>query len=101
PAPTEISPLSLHDALPISKLLQRRHGFPAKSAQRHPGLPAYRQVGILQGFHGAFNRVKVKYRNLVGHSAGCNAVNATLTPVTRRSEEHTSELQSRENLVCR
>src|SRR5215475_8177753 len=33
----------------------------------------------------------------------CSTVPTTLpsAPVTRRSEEHTSELQSRENLVCR
>src|SRR5690606_40771235 len=33
----------------------------------------------------------------ISHSAGA----LTQTALTRRSEEHTSELQSRENLVCR
>src|SRR6266511_5106018 len=41
---------------------------------------------------------------LVGQTAGRRAVDLPLDPVApdpARSEEHTSELQSRENLVCR
>src|SRR5215813_6399085 len=59
PATTEIYTLSLHDALPISRILV---------------LPAC-----------AFPRT----------SSACPAANS------RRSEEHTSELQSRPQLVCR
>src|SRR5256885_6159107 len=73
PAPTEIYPLSLHDALPIfpwstfSATASRRAQHPVRAmrARQHPR-PA-RGVAL----------------------------------VSRRSEEHTSELQSPCNLVCR
>src|SRR5258707_12154410 len=64
-ATTEIYPLSLHDALPISCRPQRRPRPPAGSACRRPR------------------------SSLLPHSA------------RKRSEEHTSELQSRQYLVCR
>src|SRR3989442_4147965 len=58
-ATTEIYTLSLHDALPIYRLHERRHLAHERGALRDP-----------------------------------------LEPL-RRSEEHTSELQSRPHLVCR
>src|SRR5215475_16124526 len=61
-ATTEIYTLSLHDALPISLVVDDVH--------QHPVL-----------------RAVVDQRQPLVHRA--------------RSEEHTSELQSRENLVCR
>src|SRR5262249_62342783 len=61
PAPTRISTLSLHDALPIS---------PARPISRQPSPATEPAVG---------------WRSMV----------------TGRSEEHTSELQSLTNLVCR
>src|SRR5258707_1844689 len=61
PAPTEIYPLSLPDALPISPPLQ---GYPGSTCRR----------------------------------ALCKG---TARRETARSEEHTSELQSRQYLVCR
>src|SRR5690606_41895830 len=36
-----------------------------------------------------------------GRNRGTRRINPPRTPAGRRSEEHTSELQSRENLVCR
>src|SRR5438477_8039241 len=76
-ATTEIYTLSLHDALPIF----RPHGVPdRRGAELHharPGGPAHaRDVALL-----------------LDRTAG-------LRPL-RRSEEHTSELQSHVNLVCR
>src|SRR5438270_9246292 len=65
-ATTDISTLSLHDALPIS----HRRAF-AKRIERG------RQLA------GIFERLRIVER------------------VTCRSEEHTSELQSQSNLVCR
>src|SRR2546430_9845967 len=62
-ATTEIYTLSLHDALPIYRLLHGVHGHGRR------GLPPARDVG------------RVWHRS--------------------RSEEHTSELQSQSNLVCR
>src|SRR2546422_8430467 len=72
-APTEIYPLSLHDALPISRgrdihdLCERRAGHLAPGALGVPPRPAARICLALP----------------------------------HRSEEHTSELQSRLHLVCR
>src|SRR3712207_9357410 len=78
-ATTEIYTLSLHDALPISHRAQgsdRRRG----AAAAHPrGRPLYRPRG------GGLQRHAPGHRD----------------PVADRSEEHTSELQSRQYLVCR
>src|SRR2546421_3716252 len=65
-ATTEIYTLSLHDALPICRGLQRRPPAALRGVQRAAPL-------------------------------GARRVGARL----RRSEEHTSELQSRSDLVCR
>src|SRR3712207_9333042 len=75
-APTEISTLSLHDALPISEGVGGRVG-------QKPSLcfGAWWEWGWQVG---------------VG-LAGVAAIRPTLD----RSEEHTSELQSRQYLVCR
>src|SRR5690606_41158639 len=78
PAPPELATLSLHDALPI---LQRRlvHIVLAHhrlQARQHP-----------RGQHRIVDRGRAAFfLEDVGHRP--------------RSEEHTSELQSRENLVC-
>src|SRR5690349_24808636 len=73
-ATTEIYTLSLHDALPIS----RDDLDPAARA----------------GHHRAVRRRPRRRRTRAGHGdvqLGCD----------ERSEEHTSELQSRRDLVCR
>src|SRR3712207_8847653 len=70
-ATTEIYTLSLHDALPI---------FHAVHHVRHPAA-ARLQVGHAQPW-------EVLEHAVVDHAA-------------ERSEEHTSELQSRQYLVCR
>src|SRR5207302_11334854 len=85
PAPPELYTLSLHDALPISTL---EHDEPL-------------------GFAGArIERLAFGRRHqaivVAGdeqHRPGRDPVDDTLS--FNRSEEHTSELQSRENLVCR
>src|SRR5690606_42067973 len=76
---TEISTLSLHDALPISQA--RRAPFPAQPFDsRRLRVPRPRH---LAADHQADEVPVLHHRALA------------------RSEEHTSELQSRENLVCR
>src|SRR5262249_56445807 len=82
PAPPELSTLSLHDALPICAQLQRScprlcRG-PAIAGRRHAQGkgPRQRPFLLLPGWIGSANK-------------------------GRRSEEHTSELQSLTNLVCR
>src|SRR5438874_8357482 len=72
PATTEIYTLSLHDALPISPSCTRSSASVARFRRSSAPTPAYTR----------------------GSSTLCNAEE-------RRSEEHTSELQSRRDLVCR
>src|SRR5690606_41687022 len=89
PAPTGLSPRSLHDALPI--------------------LAEDTEAGYRQGFGaGMDNLAGVAERTMVLQRvirAPRDLVwGAWMNPETLpqwRSEEHTSELQSRENLVCR
>src|SRR5207244_11425215 len=75
PATTEIYTLSLHDALPI---LPDRSARRLRPGRRHPR--AARQAA----------------RHPVPHVRGEPAARGC-----RRSEEHTSELQSPDHLVCR
>src|SRR2546427_5761021 len=80
-ATTEIYTLSLHDALPISAGLRRIR--PPNGSNR-PG------PGRRPGRGGAPAGLR---RHRFASRAG--------RPSTDRSEEHTSELQSQSNLVCR
>src|SRR3712207_8341491 len=73
-ATTEIYTLSLHDALPISV---RRPMDPGRAGDEHRA-----------GQRDSRDRMRC---SRVGRAAGTGA----------RSEEHTSELQSRQYLVCR
>src|SRR2546427_9076165 len=77
-ATTEIYTLSLHDALPIS----------CRSAARRclPGPGASSPSGLVRRFH----------RNRPMREIG-----GQVRMEKTRSEEHTSELQSQSNLVCR
>src|SRR2546422_7156299 len=75
-ATTEIYTLSLHDALPISREERRTQGRDYGSGRGH----AHRH----------------RCGRLVGRSRGPDVGRAG-----DRSEEHTSELQSRLHLVCR
>src|SRR3712207_8779750 len=76
-ATTEIYTLSLHDALPIFPVVAEAHG----------GIDVGRAVRDLRHQRrGVAQRVEQ-------HGAG--------VPAAARSEEHTSELQSRQYLVCR
>src|SRR5438874_3326496 len=75
-ATTEIYTLSLHDALPISEI--------------------WREAGILSGTLARLQGYKSDQRRRVLNDALLFA-----TARKHRSEEHTSELQSRRDLVCR
>src|SRR5256886_4112306 len=90
PAPPEISPLPLHDPLPISSRAEKwnRSNSPSNAS---------RQSALLQR---------------IGPSRRSSAVGSNSPPfrngrrpsaraAPERSEEHTSELQSQSNLVCR
>src|SRR2546430_6162087 len=81
-ATTEIYTLSLHDALPI---------FPNS-------LMVYYQSRFDLGCHGTDGEMGCRCR--VGDFKQ-HAENVRSVPISKRSEEHTSELQSQSNLVCR
>src|SRR5690606_41754524 len=91
PAILEIYSLSLHDALPIC------------------GQPGRRSWQAERKFHMSLGGASCrgKWCPLTAACDWCpQCLNALATPrvawfLTGRSEEHTSELQSRENLVCR
>src|SRR5690606_40292529 len=81
---TESFPLSLHDALPIFE------GDGVGALRHHQDLgerQAAKQGGQGQGGHESSDRLQ--------HAGSFSLDDGS------RSEEHTSELQSRENLVCR
>src|SRR3712207_8675308 len=81
-ATTEIYTLSLHDALPIS--YARRKSVPALAGLLGPALLARLALSRLLPGLLAIGHVEAEESRLLG-----------------RSEEHTSELQSRQYLVCR
>src|SRR3712207_8521247 len=82
-ATTEIYTLSLHDALPIFR--QRRHAD--RRARRRPALAAIEEAAV--GL--------VHSRPVAGQVGQVDRHPHRVV----RSEEHTSELQSRQYLVCR
>src|SRR5690606_39720209 len=99
PSPTDIYTLSLHDALPISQGV-----LDPFSAERG----AQGAVRATFGYQGAFVDVQDIYFRInlataqgnTTYEGGLQDGEGNHIPLTR-SEEHTSELQSRENLVCR
>src|SRR3712207_9224234 len=79
-ATTEIYTLSLHDALPISTANSDPSPSPAMASSRP-------NFALLLADGAEAHEREVDQRRLVAHGG--------------RSEEHTSELQSRQYLVCR
>src|SRR5207237_9828248 len=77
PPPTHTSPLSLHDALPISRVS-------APPRFKSPLTPPRRSL-----------------RSRGGTRRPCHSHRPLPKALAYRSEEHTSELQSHLNLVCR
>src|SRR5690606_41542368 len=90
-------PLSLHDALPISGTAANVESISGNDTRR-AGIGWLWSVGDATGVSGDGQGVNA---NVGDDIAG---VHPAFNPVRQpdlRSEEHTSELQSRENLVCR
>src|SRR5690606_40220160 len=81
PAPAAIYTLSLHDALPICAGAGGSAGAPSASGTDGRGPVDHGSSGAAEG------------------SGACPPTGRVASG--SRSEEHTSELQSRENLVCR
>src|SRR5690606_41013399 len=101
PSSTDLYSLSLHDALPIFSFLDE--------AQHH-----FIVLCLTDGVGHRRNRRPLQLLPIeTGYIAGVASAPALgsellrrlavrrVDEVDRRSEEHTSELQSRENLVCR
>src|SRR5690606_41914191 len=94
-ATTHIYTLSLHDALPILTA-------PGGDATiLHPTSLTLRErrISIIGGNGSGKSTLARLLNGLIEPSAG--TVTVTAEETSARSEEHTSELQSRENLVCR
>src|SRR5690606_41650026 len=92
PATPEIYPRSLHDALPIYRRIIGEAGRGAAAA------------GVAGAFHlqGGVVDAEARLQRLRGLvDEGVVVARPRTHEVDGRSEEHTSELQSRENLVCR
>src|SRR3712207_7804407 len=87
-ATTEIYTLSLHDALPISD----RHRADRLLGQYSPARVA---------LPGACSITAPRWRHLPSTGHGRRIRRPKIAPSDPRSEEHTSELQSRQYLVCR
>src|SRR5204863_9696858 len=90
PSTSQTSTLSLHDALPIFRRARggrrRRPGPAAVPGGRGGGHRARRALG--GGLAAVPDAARARWRGRLDDRAG-------------RSEEHTSELQSRRDLVCR
>src|SRR5206468_10728361 len=85
PPPTEIYTLSLHDALPILRFVQH---FPRGAHPAQNRFDTRRHLIQIEGLRDEVVGAKPQREDPIVASAG-------------RSEEHTSELQSRSDLVCR
>src|SRR5207249_6286022 len=83
PSPTDIYTLSLHDALPILPPECKLAAVPGEASRARAAEPRH------------------PCEDATGRSRGADAELGGRATDTARSEEHTSELQSRFDLVCR
>src|SRR5690349_22722648 len=88
PPHAQVYPLSLHDALPISPAGSSSAIASISSATPAPVSAEPKKTGCSS---------PARARSARSSSAGPNDANEAV----RRSEEHTSELQSRRDIVCR
>src|SRR5690606_41830983 len=100
-ATNDIYTLSLHDALPISEAEAEAKRQAEEEAKRkaEAEAEAKRQAEVER----VRREQEAKRQNLDELMGGLNSSQGTATGgegSDNRSEEHTSELQSRENLVC-
>src|SRR5690606_41196924 len=93
------APLSLHDALPIS---QTRGAGRAAAPGDDTGRRVQDRCGSGAGPVSVRARLTLWYAaTILAILVGSGLLLRATIRQTLRSEEHTSELQSRENLVCR
>src|SRR5690606_40841746 len=94
-ATTEIYTLSLHDALPISE--ERKKILEDEAKERKDG-----QEKEIEDFKKKEEKkTQIAKDEAAKRPGGGGKVETSTFGGSTRSEEHTSELQSRENLVCR
>src|SRR5690606_40746220 len=93
----ELYTLSLHDALPILNRGDRRETWNLDSEFR----PCGWQSSWPRSPLASRRRCRSSPRTPAESSGGSSMARADGRCRVRRSEEHTSELQSREKLVCR
>src|SRR5690606_41243606 len=99
PLPADSYPLSLHDALPIycsssTLSLARITPLSAYSAA------TFSSTGV-SALHGPHHSAQKSRITSLSREGSTTSRRNRSTAFCSRSEEHTSELQSRENLVCR
>src|SRR5206468_11293305 len=97
PSPTCISILSLHDALPIFPLKNFLYGPITPAA----GSTARQEITIQSGISVEKSREIVKKIKDSKIKVQASIQGDFVRVSAKRSEEHTSELQSRSDLVCR
>src|SRR5204863_256449 len=97
-SPPEIYTLSLHDALPISAT-STTGGEGGSASTSAAGDSSSGNEGLLVGSGG--NAGTVSDRDAMASQADTGTSDMGTTAELPRSEEHTSELQSRRDLVCR
>src|SRR5690606_39734259 len=90
PSPTQLYTLSLHDALPIFTEHLERWGYLSSN-----------ELAVQLGVHRSTVVRFAQHIGFPGYPGLQEAARAEYLRSLSRSEEHTSELQSRENLVCR
>src|SRR5204863_9146610 len=95
PATTEIYTLSLHDALPIFTI--------AVVGSGGDGVVTLGDLIAQVAAHEGLNVIKTEAYGpqIRGGESSCTVRVASSKIHSQRSEEHTSELQSRRDLVCR
>src|SRR5206468_11950564 len=98
PPPTHTYSLSLHDALPISPALSAAFRGGAVTGLLVVGLAL---IGVA-GYFGFLTAIVGRTdKEAVDALVGLGFGGSLISVFARRSEEHTSELQSRSDLVCR
>src|SRR5207249_9392410 len=91
--PSLLHTLSLHDALPISP--------PFSWGSRQRPSTSLRRRSCRRSLTSTQSTTRSPRRSWIDRSACSTSCSERTSPRTRRSEEHTSELQSRFDLVCR
>src|SRR5690606_42153339 len=98
---TSVAPLPLHDALPIWPPFSSGASPDSRYTCGEPGTRSVDTVALLFRRFVSDVVAAVVTRVAVPAPTAFKLTERSTKPPSPRSEEHTSELQSRENLVCR